>query len=165
VTKNQQFIYACDVRRYKHISSKIPDFDVLQAIRFFLSQENFQFKHVKGHQDRDNTQLDIYAELNVHADELAGQKDNFNEYGEEDNIQLKLQNEQWILFSMGLDTSAGGIFQRQCNKKIRTSMGTFSYKKTLENCLGDMESSQSKRTFSRSSERRYKSTETGGKRN
>jgi hypothetical protein len=49
--------YACNTIRYRYISSKIPDFDVLGTIRFLLKEERYQFQHLKGHQDRESNNL------------------------------------------------------------------------------------------------------------
>jgi hypothetical protein len=56
---------------YKEITSKIPDFDILQAIRKLTGAQYLSFHHVKGHQDREQMSLDFYATLNVQVDRLA----------------------------------------------------------------------------------------------
>ncbi len=53
-------------------------FDLIEAIRRILKESNtiWTFKHVKGHQDRlaKNQDLDIWAKLNIIADEEAKKK-------------------------------------------------------------------------------------------
>jgi hypothetical protein len=66
-------MYAMNKNRYKFISGKTPDFNVLQAIRKIMQNEEFTFRHVKGHQDKENRVLDFYANLNIQADYFAKQ--------------------------------------------------------------------------------------------
>jgi hypothetical protein len=87
--------YACNHIRYRYISSKIPDYDVLGAIRAILKDENFDYKHVKGHQDRVSQNLDLLALLNIEVDKLANQA---RENADSSTlISYGLQEEQWVL--------------------------------------------------------------------
>jgi hypothetical protein len=87
--------FACNSICYPNITSRIPDFDVLKAIRYFLQRETFNYQHVKGHQDDRPGPLDIYAQLNVHADYLASKARDNIEPGM--IIENNLQDENWSL--------------------------------------------------------------------
>jgi ribonuclease HI len=65
--------YALDVTKYPNVNSKMPDFDIISAIRHsLLSGFTYSCKHVKGHQDRFYGPLDFWATLNTVADTHAG---------------------------------------------------------------------------------------------
>jgi ribonuclease HI len=59
------FSFAGNRQIYKEITSKIQDFDILQAIRKLTLAQDLSFHYVKGHQDREQKSLDFYATLNV----------------------------------------------------------------------------------------------------
>jgi hypothetical protein len=68
--------FAGNVTKYRFITGKLPDFDVLQGIREAMGTDYFDIKHVKGHQDKGNSNLDFYAVLNIHVDKLAREAGN-----------------------------------------------------------------------------------------
>jgi ribonuclease HI len=87
-----------DGLRYREITSKVPDFDILQSIRKLTPQGNFSYKHVKGHQDKDGNTLDFLAILNIHVDKLA------RKASEEDLPQLEdiiIDGEDWDAYIGG----------------------------------------------------------------
>jgi ribonuclease HI len=65
--------FAGDIMSYPNISSKFPDFDVLQEIRAELRGSTFEYMWIKGHQDRGNAPLDTFALMNIKANDVANE--------------------------------------------------------------------------------------------
>jgi Reverse transcriptase (RNA-dependent DNA polymerase) len=63
--------YAGDRTKYKFITSDIPDFDVLTAIRTKIKHDNVKHRHVLGHQEKGPQPHDIYTVINIAVDILA----------------------------------------------------------------------------------------------
>jgi ribonuclease HI len=63
---------AIDLDSVPFISANIADYDIMQSIRRMMSPGiKFTWKHVKGHQDDSDSELDPLAELNVRMDTAA----------------------------------------------------------------------------------------------
>jgi hypothetical protein len=55
------------------LSDDLPDFDILGAIYYLRTQSriNWSFRHVKGHQDQQGIDLDLWAQRNIQMDMRA----------------------------------------------------------------------------------------------
>jgi Reverse transcriptase (RNA-dependent DNA polymerase) len=85
---------------YKYIHSHIPDYDVLQACRSVMEPGvEYEYHHVRGHQDDLGRPLDIYETLNVRMDLLAkSRREEYeNEHTQRHSKHMKLPNERWYL--------------------------------------------------------------------
>jgi hypothetical protein len=87
--------YACNVMRYPIINCKIPDYDIFSTIRALLKDEHFSGKHVKGHQDEQKGELDLFANLNIEADHLA--EEAHLAMPQDYEFSKRLQHEKWAL--------------------------------------------------------------------
>jgi hypothetical protein len=112
--------FAGNTKRYKFITSKIPDSDIIQGVREALQTEHFDFRHVKGHQDKFTRTLDFYAVLNIHADKQA------NEAGQSQTIT----NEPYKL----VDGSVWELFirDRKVHKTLQQVLLDWIHKKSIE---------------------------------
>jgi hypothetical protein len=81
--------------------------------------KNLYLTHVKGHQDRGSNELDIYAQLNVHADEIADGTNENTEYAESSG---SLQQEKWALYLEG----------RKIVKNVDVSIREYIYKPKIQ---------------------------------
>jgi hypothetical protein len=94
--------YVGDTDRYPYIHSRFPDFDVLQAIRYTLKNENIQYRHVKGHGEKSARPWDIFTTINIQVDELA---DDAEERWQQNttNVQgyAQLPGEEWQIICSG----------------------------------------------------------------
>jgi hypothetical protein len=85
---------------YPSITTKIPDFDIFASIRSIMTPTiTYTWKHVKGHQDNQNTkELDIWALLNIEADRIAKTRQNLVIH----NVtNYSLPNENWTIHMDG----------------------------------------------------------------
>jgi hypothetical protein len=92
--------YAVLQSKYKYIHSKIPDYDVLQACRSVMEPGvDYEYHHVRGHQDDKGITLDIYETLNVRMDSLAKRRRETyeTEHTPRHYQHMKLPNELWYL--------------------------------------------------------------------
>jgi ribonuclease HI len=92
--------YAVLRSTYKYIHSHIPDYDVLQACRSVMEPGiDYEYHHVRGHQDELGVTLDIYETLNVRMDLLAKRRREIyeNEHSQRYSQHMRLPNEQWYL--------------------------------------------------------------------
>jgi hypothetical protein len=62
---------AGNLLRHKYITGKYRDYDVLMSIRTIAGSGKYIYKHIKGHQDKDDIPTDIEAMMNCHAHKLA----------------------------------------------------------------------------------------------
>jgi hypothetical protein len=83
--------------KYKYITSKIKDFDIIQAIRFELQNERFEYSWIKGHQYQAQQETDDLAFMNTMANDLAIETRE-SQTQVDYNVHLKLSGEQWQLF-------------------------------------------------------------------